>query len=174
MQHHEVRPFSRRHDVDDTTRHPNMRHVVSSPAPSLGLLLPIRLEHVAIASQAFKHDVDHGMVNRAVFRVGHQVLLGDIGLIGPALRVLGKKVIKGLILGRTPVGGYGLIPFLRIVEYGIHVENDAAKWEEPVPNDLTHRKLRITAYPLCVHRNPHAPSRRRRTVWYSVWYSVYG
>ncbi len=45
-------------------------------------------------------------------------------------------MIEGLVLGRPQPLGDRFIPFLAVGEFRIDVEDDAAKVEQAVPNDL--------------------------------------
>ena len=54
----------------------------------------------------------------------------------------GEKMVERLILARPHIGGNSLVPFVGIGEFGIDVENDAAKREVPMPDLLADRELR--------------------------------
>jgi hypothetical protein len=69
-----------------------------------------------------------------------QVLLGDIGNI-LGFRIFGEEMVEGLVLARPGLDRDRLVPFIGIAELGINVENDAAKREKPVANNLADREF---------------------------------
>ena len=71
--------------------------------------------------------------------VAEQVLLADIGDVA-RFRILGEQVVIGLVLGRTQVLRYRLVPFLAVGEDRIDVEDHAAEIEQPVAYDLANRE----------------------------------
>ena len=76
------------------------------------------------------------MVDRLLAIVEQQVLLADIGDV-VRLRIFGEQVIEGLILRGPQVFRDRLVPFFAVRKLGVDVEDDAAKVEQAVPNDLT-------------------------------------
>src|SRR5215469_8085240 len=98
------------------------------------ILLPATsAQHVAIAGETLEDRIDRRMRDRAVLRIRHEILFRNISLVRPALRVLRKQMIEGLVLRRPPLGGNRVVPFLSIVEDRIDVEDHAAKRIEAVP-----------------------------------------
>ena len=78
---------------------------------------------------------DLRMAHRLAAVVGQKVLLGDIGDVFGFV-VLREQMIERLILMRPDLGRDRLVPFLRIVENRIDVEDDAAKRIKAVPDNL--------------------------------------
>lgn len=80
------------------------------------------------------------MIDRAMFAIRKQVLLADIGNIA-AVRILGKEMVKGLILARADMFRDRFIPFVAVSKYRIDIENHAAKIEYPVSDNVTYGKI---------------------------------
>src|SRR5690606_22846150 len=91
----------------------------------------------------FRLDEDFRQLRMAQGLAGavvKQVLLRHIGNV-LRLFVLGEKVIEGLVLGRPRSFRNGLIPFLCVVEFRVHIENHAPERQQAVTDDLAYRKL---------------------------------
>lgn len=71
---------------------------------------------------------DLRMTYRLGTGVGQEILFGDIGDIFRLL-VLGKQMIKGLILARAHLSRYRQPPLFCVVEGRVNIENHATKWE---------------------------------------------
>ena len=54
------------------------------------------LHAIAALREAIEQTRDFGVVDRAIRRIAHQILLADIGDVALVL-VLGEEVVKGLI-----------------------------------------------------------------------------
>jgi hypothetical protein len=83
---------------------------------------------------------DLRMPQRLVGFVGQEILLRDIGHI-LGVRVLGKKMLVGLVLGRPHILRDGLVPFFGIGEGRVHIEDDAPEGIDPVPDNLADLEL---------------------------------
>jgi hypothetical protein len=77
------------------------------------------------------------MANGLARVVRKQVLLGNIGDIRTLL-VFCEEMIKWLVFTGPDVFGYGPPPFLSVGELRVDIENDAAKGEDPMLDDLTY------------------------------------
>jgi hypothetical protein len=72
--------------------------------------------------------------------ISEQILLRNISRIFRFL-ILGEQVIKRLVLARARLGGNGVIPFVRIVEFRIDVKNHATELKQAVFDDLSDSKF---------------------------------
>ena len=70
----------------------------------------------------------------------NQVLLGDIGDVFFFI-VLGKEVVKGLLLMRANLGRDRQPPFFGVAEDGVNVVNHPAKGEDAVLDNLSNHKF---------------------------------
>ena len=95
----------------------------SQPVPSVGEIV--------------EQLIDAGMIDRTADAVTHQILLADIGDISRIV-VLGEKMVKRLVACRSDFGRDRLIPFLAIGEDRIDIEDDAAKIEHAVADDISY------------------------------------
>jgi hypothetical protein len=84
---------------------------------------------------SYEEVVHLRVAHRFARRIFQQVLLRYIGDVF-GLVVLGEQMVEGLVLARPDFLRNGLIPFLRVREFGIDVENDAAEREQPVAHHL--------------------------------------
>lgn len=99
------------------------------------------LQAIGAIKGTIEHIGDLRMTNLLAGIVRDEVLLRHISNI-LALRVLREKMVEGLILPRPHVGRNGLIPFFRIAEFGVDIEDHATKRKDPVTNDLTDKEPR--------------------------------
>src|SRR5687768_5102938 len=84
--------------------------------PQRRALVPsLRPQPIAPAAEPLEHARNCRMIDRFAQLVGQQILLADIGNVARFL-ILGKKMVEGLVLGRTDLGGDRLVPFLAIGE----------------------------------------------------------
>jgi hypothetical protein len=100
------------------------------------------------AFSLFEHVLDLRMPQRRATRVGHEILLGDIGDVF-AFRILGEEMVKRLIAARSYVLWNGLIPLFRIVKFRINVKNYTSKGKYPVANHLAYLEFCMSY--LCHH-----------------------
>ncbi len=75
-------------------------------------------------------------------QIRHEVLFRNVGDIF-GFRVLSEQMIEWLIAMRARFLGNGFIPFFRIREFWIHVEDDPAEGEEPVLDHLADLEFRV-------------------------------
>jgi len=75
--------------------------------------------------------------------IQHEILLRHIGHIG-GLIILGQEVIIGLVLGWPNLLGNREPPFVRIIERGINIKDDSAKWMNPVAYDFSDSKASLS------------------------------
>ncbi len=102
---------------------------------------------LVIASEIFIHlRVPDGSC-RIIFQ---QVLLGNIGGIF-RLFILGEQMIKWLVFARPCFRRNGIVPFVRVVELGVNVKNNAAEFKQAVFDDLSQSEFGRT-------HAVHAPS----------------
>ena len=99
------------------------------------------LQGVAIR-RAIKELADVRMADRRVALIRHEIALGNIGHI-VGLIVLREEMIVRLVLSRTQILRNGFIPLFCIGEDRIRVEDNAAKFEKPVFDDLTDLEFRL-------------------------------
>jgi hypothetical protein len=83
-------------------------------------------QRIAQAVEILEDLLKLGMVHRAGFAVFQQVLLADIGDIGPIL-ILGEEVVIGLLAPGAQILGDRFVPFLAVGEDGVDVEDDPRK-----------------------------------------------
>ena len=93
----------------------------------------LALRLVAAVRLLVEHVLDLWMADRVAGIVFQQVLFRDIGDVF-GLRILGQQVVKRLVLAWPDLGGNGLIPFFRVGELRVDVEDDAAEREQPMAN----------------------------------------
>src|SRR5690242_19450953 len=84
--------------------------------------------------------VDLRMAERFVRLVRKQVLLRHVSDVF-AIRILGEKVVVGLVFGRPDFLGDRQPPFFCIVEHRVDVEDHPAKRENAVLDDLPDSEL---------------------------------
>ena len=72
--------------------------------------------------------------------IDQEVLLRHVRFVR-GRRVFRQQVVEGLILGGADILRDGLPPFLRIVEYWVHVKDDPPKRIDTVFDDLTDLEL---------------------------------
>lgn len=75
------------------------------------------------------------MIDGFVAVIGHQILLTDIGDIA-RLTIFGEKMVEWLIAIRANILRNGIVPFLRIGEHRIDIEDYATKTEQAMLNDI--------------------------------------
>jgi hypothetical protein len=75
--------------------------------------------------------------------IQNEILLRHIGHIG-GLIILGQEVIVGLVLGWPNLFGNREPPFVRIIERGINIKDDSAKWMNPVTYDFPDSKASLS------------------------------
>ena len=98
------------------------------------------LQRIAVG-RAVQDMRNVGVAERRVALVRHQVSFRDIGDI-VRLLVLCEEVVIGLVLGRAKMFRDRLIPFIGIGEDRVDIEDDAAKLEQPVLDDLADLEFR--------------------------------
>ena len=75
--------------------------------------------------------------------IRHEILLRHIRHIG-GLIILGQEVIVGLVLGWPKLFGNREPPFVRIIERGIDIKDDSAKWMNSMANDFPDTKASLS------------------------------
>ena len=96
------------------------------------------------AVKTVKNLVDIGMPDGAVLAIGQQILLAYIGGV-IAIGIFGQQMIKRLVFFWPCFGRDRIIPFFGIVEFGINIDNDAAKRIQPVPYNRANAEFCILA-----------------------------
>ena len=84
------------------------------------------------AVKTVKNLVYIGMPDGAILAIGKQILLAYIGGV-IAIGIFGQQMIERLVFFWPCFGGNRIIPFIGIIEFGININNDAAKRIQPVP-----------------------------------------
>ena len=84
------------------------------------------------------------MPDRAIFTIGKQILLAYIGGV-IAIGIFGQQMIERLVFFWPCFGGNRIIPLIGIIEFGININNDAAKRIQPVPYNRANAEFRILA-----------------------------
>lgn len=85
-----------------------------------------------------KYPFQAWVINLATLGVGHQILLADISDIRGFL-ILRQKVVKWLVPVWANGQWNGFVPLFAIGEHWVDIENDAAKMEFAVHNNITNR-----------------------------------
>jgi len=80
------------------------------------------------------------VANRAVFAIGKQILLADIGCV-IAVGIFREEMIEGLFFVGAHFGWDGFIPFVGIVEFGININNDATERIDAMTYNRTNTKI---------------------------------
>src|SRR4051812_30789280 len=83
------------------------------------------------------------MPARSAGVIGAKILLGHVGDVGGAV-VLRQQVIVGLILARANLLRDRVPPLVAVVERGIDLVDDAAKWIVAMLHDLADTELRTS------------------------------
>ncbi len=95
---------------------------------------------VTTVVEIVEHAANRRMFNRAIFIIRNQVLLTDIGDIA-AFRIFREEMIKRLITPGPDFGRDRIIPFFAVGKDGINVENDSAKFEQAVADDVSNPEI---------------------------------
>src|SRR3954447_11517690 len=90
----------------------SIEDLVASPVSAVGVL--------------FEYLADLWMTDGFARRIRQEILLGYIGDVF-GFGIFGKKVVEWLVFARTALSRNSLVPFFGIVEFGVDIENDAAK-----------------------------------------------
>ena len=90
------------------------------------LVKGLTAKQITLAIKTVKHLIYIGMPDRAIFTIGKQILLAYIGGV-IAIGIFGQQMIERLVFFWPRFGGNRIIPFIGIIEFGININNDAAK-----------------------------------------------
>ena len=93
------------------------------------------------AFRPLEHRRERRVLDRLGAVIEQQVLLADIGNVG-GLRILGEQVVKGLVPARPQRLRDRFVPFLRIRELRVDVENDAAEIKDAVADHVADGEAR--------------------------------
>lgn len=102
----------------------------------------LRFYAIGAVIQPVEHFFNLRMTQGLAAQIRHEVLFRYVSDIF-GFRVFSEQMIKGLIAMRTRFLGNGFIPFFRIREFRIYVEDDPTEGEQPVLDDLTDLKFRV-------------------------------
>ena len=98
------------------------------------------MKHIALPLETVKHIINVRMANGAIFTIGKQILLTNIGRV-IAVGVFREKMIEGLFFVGAHFGCDGFIPFVGIVEFGININNDATERIDAMTYNRTNTKF---------------------------------
>ena len=96
--------------------------------------------HVTAIAHPTKHVRHLGMRNGFSAVIDQEVLLRHVRFVR-GRSVFRQQVIEGLILGGADILRDGLPPFLRIVEYRVHIKDDPPKRIDTELDDLPDLEL---------------------------------
>ena len=92
--------------------------------------------------RAIKNQGELRMTAGLTRLIRQEILFRHIRHIG-GLIILGQEVIVGLVLGWPKLFGNREPPFVRIIERGIDIKDDSAKWMNPVAYDFPDSKASL-------------------------------
>ena len=90
---------------------------------------------IASGAELFEQLIHLRVIDRFAFGIGKQVLLADVGDVGTVL-VLGQQVIERLVPIRPLAFGYLFVPFFGIGIDRVNIEDDTAKIEIAMFDDI--------------------------------------